>query len=373
MSNKNLTILAFLAIVMVFLAVLQSHRVNKPQQGEQRASAYLIQGLNMDNVQKISAKTTTDTTILKRVQGRFFITNKGNYPTSITKLNDLITKVLDIRALEKVTSNPENFGDLGVDPNSARSVVKFMNQNDELITGVVVSGPGANGQSYVRLLPTNDVYITSGVPMLPNAPMDFIQEQVLDVQENKIESVTVSDPNGGYTLNNDPNNNKVTLGQQIPEGKKLKDSDAKTLVRALSNFRITDVMRAATADKNLQFNQVYVCRLNDSTVYTIQLARQRNESFIKCNAEFKRESRVFLEGNESEEQLKDKEQQLLAGDAALDFNNKHDGWIYKIAEYKADELTKKLDELLEDLSEEEKGPEQEISEIPQQSIDSNDV
>ncbi|MHC4266265.1 MAG: DUF4340 domain-containing protein, partial [Planctomycetota bacterium] len=291
MSNKNLAILAFIAVLMVFLAVFQSQRVSKPQQSEQRASAYLIQGLNMDNVQKISAKTTTDTTILKRVQGRFFITNKGNYPASITKLNDLITKVLDIRALEKkLTSNPENFNRLGVDPNSAQSIVKFMNQNDELITGVSVSSPGANGQSYVRLLPTNDVYITSPVPLLPNAPMDFIQEQVLDVQESKIESVTVSDPNGGYTLTYDPNNDKVALGQKIPEGKKLKTSGAKAVVSALRNFRITDVMRAATTGKNLKFDQIYVCRLKDSTVYTIQLARQKNESFIKCNAEFRRES-----------------------------------------------------------------------------------
>ncbi|MHC4266071.1 MAG: DUF4340 domain-containing protein [Planctomycetota bacterium] len=370
MSNKNLTILAFLAIVMVFLAALQSHRVNKPQQGEQKASAYLIQGLNMDNVQKISAKTTTDTTILKRVQGRFFITNKENYPVSFPKLNDLITKVLDIRALEKVTSKPENFDDLGVDPNGARSVVKFMNQSDELITGVIVSNQGSNGQSHVRLLPTNDVYITSPVAMLPNAPMDFIQEQILDLQDSKIQSVTVSEPNGGYTLIYDPNNNKVTLDQQITEGKKLKDSEAKTVVLALKGFRITDVMRASSVDKNLKFDQVYVCRLNDSTIYAIQLARQREESFIKCNAEFKRESKVFIDGNESEEQLKNKEQQLLAGDAALDFNNNHDGWIYKIAEYKADELTKKLDELLEDLPEEEKEPEYEI---PQQSADTNDL
>jgi hypothetical protein len=370
MSSRKLAILALLAIVIVFLAVFQSHLVNKPRQSQQRAQAYLIQGLNMDNVQKISAKTTTDTTVLKRVQGRFFITNKGNYPASIAKLNDLVTRVLDIRALEKVTSNPENFERLGVDPNGARSVVKFMKQDNALITGVSISNPGPDGQIYVRLLPTNDVYITSPVAILPNAPMDFIQEQVLDIQESKILSVTSSDPNGGYTLTYDPNNDKVTLDQQLPEGKKLKDSEAKTVVRALKSFRITDVMRATSSKKNLKFDQVYVCRLNDSTVYTIQLARRAKESFIKCSAEFKRESKVFIDGNESEEQLKSKEQQLLAGDAALDFNNNHEAWIYRIAEYKADELTKKLDELLEDLPKQEKEPE---PEVPQPSADTNDV
>ncbi|MHC4843177.1 MAG: hypothetical protein ACYTEE_05195, partial [Planctomycetota bacterium] len=92
MSNKNLTIIGIVAVAMVTLAVLQSHRAKKPIRNEQGAPAYLIQGLNMDNVQKISAKTTTDTTILKRIQGRFFITNKENYPASTSKVNELITK-----------------------------------------------------------------------------------------------------------------------------------------------------------------------------------------------------------------------------------------------------------------------------------------
>jgi hypothetical protein len=304
----------------------------------------------MDNVQTISAKTTTDTTMLKRIQGRFFIANKENYPASTSKVNDLITKALDVRALEKVTSNPENFVDLGVDPNSAKNVVKFMDKNDKLITGLIISD-SQDGQAHVRRLPTNDVYITSTVPMLPNAPMDFIAEQVLNVQDNEIQSVTVSDPNGSYTLINDPNNNKITLDQQIPEGKKLKDAESKTVVRALRGFRITDVMRQTSADKNLKFDRTYSCQLKNSTIYTVKIARSNDESFVKCSAEFTKEAKVFIDENESEEELKKKEQQLLAGDAALEFNNNHGSWIYKIAEYKANEITKKFDDLLEDLPE----------------------
>jgi hypothetical protein len=350
MSNKNLTIIGIVAVAMVTLAVLQSHRAKKPIRNEQGAPAYLIQGLNMDNVQKISAKTTTDTTILKRIQGRFFITNKENYPASTSKVNELITKALDVRALEKVTSNPENFVDLGVDPNSAKSVVKFMGQKDKLITGLVISD-SQGGQTHVRLLPTNDVYATGTIPWMLNAPMDFIAEQILNVQDNEIQSVTVSDPNDSYTLINDPNNNKIALDQQMTEGKKLKDAESKTVVRALRDFRITDVMRQASADKNLKFDQTYRCQLKNSTIYTVKIAQRNDESFVKCSAEFTKESKVFIDENESEEELKKKEQQLLAGDAALEFNNNHGSWIYKIAEYKADEITKKIDDLLEDLPE----------------------
>jgi hypothetical protein len=356
MSNKNLTILGIVAIAMVALAVLQSHRAREPVRKEQGAPAYLIQGLNMDNVQRISAKTTTDTTVLKRIQGRFFVTNKENYPASTSKVNELITKVLDVRALEKVTSNPENFVELGLDPNSAKSVVKFMDQKDKLITGLVISD-SQGGQTHVRLLPTNDVYATGPIPWMLNAPMDFIEDQVLDIQDNDVQSVTVSDPNETYTLIYDPNNNRVTLDQPIPQGKKLKEADSKTVIRALSRFRITDAMRQASAEKNLKFDQTYSCLLKNSAIYTIKIARRNGESFVKCSVEFTKESKVYIDENESEEMLKKKEEQLLAGDAALEFNNNHESWIYKIAEYKTNEMTKKLDDLLEDLPEELTEPE----------------
>jgi hypothetical protein len=309
----------------------------------------------MDNVSSISTKTTTDTTVLKRIRDKFFIANKENYPASIPKVNDLITKVLDVRGLEKVTNNPENFDDLGVDPNDARSVVKFMDENDELITGLIVSQP-IDGQTHVRLLPMNDVYATGSVAWMPNAPMDFIDDQILDIQDADILSVTVSDPNQSYTLRYDPNSNETTLEGEVPVGKQLKDSDTRTVIRALSRFRITDVMRKASADEELKFEHTYICRLRNSIIYTIKIARRNSESFVKCKAEFKKESKVYIDENESEEELKKKEEQLLAGDAALEFSNNHGSWIYKIAEYKANEMTKTLDDLLEDRPQENTEP-----------------
>ncbi|MHC4758460.1 MAG: DUF4340 domain-containing protein [Planctomycetota bacterium] len=353
MSNRNLTILGLTAVLMVFLAVILSQRASKPIKSQQEGPAYLIQGLNMDNVQSISCKTTTDTTVLKRIQGKFFVSNKESYPVSIPKLNDLITKVLDIRAFNKVTDDPKNFISLGVDPNSARNIVKFMDQNNELITGVIVNDSRSGDQTHVRLLPTSDVYASGAVSWLPNAPMDFIEAQILDIQEKDIESVLVSDPNGSYTLVYDPNNDKIALEQDMPEGKKLKSSDPTTVIRALKSFRITDVMRSAKTDQSLKFDHTYICRLGNSTIYTIRIARHEGESFVKCSAEFTKEARVFIDENETDEQLKKKEEQLLAGDAVLEFNNNHGSWIYKIAEYKADELTKKLSDLLEELPQEE--------------------
>lgn len=45
---------------------------------------------------------------------------------------------------------------------------------------------------------------------------------------------------------------------------------------------------------------------------------------------------------------------MLAHDRALNFTNKHYGWLYEIPEWKAKNLTRKLAELLEEEEKEDK-------------------
>ena len=51
---------------------------------------------------------------------------------------------------------------------------------------------------------------------------------------------------------------------------------------------------------------------------------------------------------ESEEELKEKESKLLARDTTIKFNKKHKNWIYEIESWRAINMTKKFDELIED-------------------------
>jgi hypothetical protein len=52
---------------------------------------------------------------------------------------------------------------------------------------------------------------------------------------------------------------------------------------------------------------------------------------------------------ESEEELKKKETKLLAKDNVRTFSEKNAGWIYEIAQGQADNMTKEVDDLLEDI------------------------
>jgi hypothetical protein len=99
----------------------------------------------------------------------------------------------------------------------------------------------------------------------------------------------------------------------------------------------------------LKFEKQYVCRLKDSTVYTLDVAQKDDKTYAACKAEYTDTTQVTKGSDvESEEELKAKEAKLLARDKAQKFTADHQAWVYEIADWKAKNLTKELSDLIED-------------------------
>lgn len=369
MSNKKLTILGIVAVLMVLWAVMQT-RISNKSGVETTGLSYLIQGLDPSSVGSIIIGTGKDAVTLKRQENGFVIVDKDNYPAKTSEINSLISKCLEIQTSEFVTDNPANFEDLEVTEEKARSVVKFMktDPNSPLITGVVIGKTTELGQgSYVRMLSSdpavsNKVYVTSNSPWFGAGAMNYIDQELASTKSDDIESVTVSSQDGQYTLRKKPDSQDVIL-DNMPAGKKLKSSDAKSVLTALTSLRFDDVKKLPS---DMTFEKQYTCRLKDSTVYSLRIAEQDGKTYVSCVAEFTDKTPVekasLNQGGEveSEEELKKKEAKLLARDNAAEFTTKHNGWIYEISDWKAKNLTKKLDDLLED----EKKPEESAAAEP---------
>jgi hypothetical protein len=169
---------------------------------------------------------------------------------------------------------------------------------------------------------------------------------------------------------------KTVVLDNLPEGKKVKSDVANRVFTALASLRFDDV-NADGSRRDLKFDRKYVCRLKDSTVYTFWLAKDgdngstsspsRAESrdwFVRCDALFMDKTPVTkTQGEvESEDQLKKKEAKLLASDAAEEFSEKHNGWVYQIPAYNAENLNKPIAELVEDAMKEGQTP-SELNEV----------
>jgi hypothetical protein len=355
MSNRNLLILGFTAAAMVALAVVVAGIGEKPYARKDQI-AYLIQGLDPDQVARITIGKPGEEVILNRRGANFVVANLDNYPARTSEINKLITTCLDIQTAELYTDNPANHKDLGVSEPNARVLVKFYkaateNKTDlSLLTGVIVGREKQKGRGigYIRRVDDNKVYLAAAqIPMIKELAMDYVEQGLTSVKREDINSIAVSCPNDTYILLPGDDDKTVVL-QDLAEGKKLNNVTANRVFTALANLIFEDV-NAESSKRGLLFDRRYLCRLKDTTVYSIWLAKDAGLWFAKCDARFADQTPVTkTQGEvESDEQLKIKETKLIARDAAEEFSETHKGWVYQIPDYMAANLTKTSAELLE--------------------------
>ncbi len=379
MSNKNLTILGVVTVLMVIWAVIQSRVSSMPRSGPEGLS-YLIAGLDTTAIGSIVLGSGTDAVTLERRGRDFVVTNKDNYPAVTSTISELITNCLDIKTAELYTDEAAYHEDLEVTEEKARSVVKFMTRepNSTILAGVIVGKSRELGEgTYVRLISddkvaSDKVYVTSNVPWIKDGATDYIEQELVSVNREDINSVTVSYPGGDYTLKPKEDSKDIAL-VNIPAGKAAKSSECDSVFTALSNLRFDDVRAQSSG---LIFDRRYVCKLNDSTVYNLEIAQKDDKTYVSCTAEYTGEvPKKDMTKVEPEEVLKEKEAKLLAWEKAQKFAAKHKGWKYEIAEWKAKDLTKELSELVEDEEkpEEAKGPEEPNSVSENQPVEPNSV
>lgn len=362
MSDRKLTILGIVAVLMVIWAVAQSHVSNRPST-TMEGPAFLIQGLDPADIDSIVLGSGEETVTLKRQQGGFVVADKDNYPAKVSEINNLITKIQEIQTSQFVTDNASNHEDLGLAEESASATIKFFKADSSLLTGVIGGKTKELGQgTYVRLATSDAVYVAPSMPWIADTAMNYIDQELISVKRDDIVSVTVSSPSEQYTLKTTEDGKDVVL-ENVPAGKKFKDSDGDSVFTALTSLRCDDVMKNPG---NLTFDREYVCRLKDSTVYALKIAQKDDKTYITCEADYTDKTPVTKDSSvESEEELKKKEAKLLAQEGTIKFTAKHKGWIYEIPEWRAKNLIKELSELIED----EEQPKAETEEVDTATIE----
>jgi hypothetical protein len=341
-------LLGLLTAAVVALAVIVAGIADKPYAKKDQI-AYLVQGLDPDLVAKITVGKPGHEVILNRRGANFVVANLDNYPALTSEINKLITTCLDIQTSSLYTENPDNHKDLEVTEPNANTIVKFYKADSSFLTGIIVGKQKVKGQgiAFVRRVGDNKVYVTAGqIPAIKKQPMDYVEQGLVNVKREDINSVSVSSPNDTYVLL--PGlDDKTVIFENLSMGKTLNNTIANRVFTALADVSFEDV-NAESSKRDLVFDRRFICRLKDSTVYTFWLAKEGDNWFAKCDAQFADKTPVTkTQGQvESDEQLKIKEAKLIARDAAEEFSDKHKGWVYKFPAYRAVYLTQSANELL---------------------------
>lgn len=355
MSNRNLLILfVVMSVMMAATALLYSREAKRESDFE--PGMLIIQGLDPELIHTIEiGKGDTATTLQRDEQKGFALLERDGYPAEIEEVNELIIDCLDMRAAHKMTTDPEKHEPLGVAEDSdGATVARFRKEDDSVLLGFVLSKTGEQGFPYVRLLGEDTVYQLQQVLYLIPDPMSYVDKQLITMKRNDIASMELMPAEGEQVtiLNEDAD---IRL-QSVPEGRRAKQSDVEASFTALCSFSFRDVRPADEVKP--EWDSTAVCTLKTGLVYRVEMTEEDDVILARFTATPPNIEDLKWSGRETDEDLKENEDLLLAIDTAEEFNARHAPWVYEISRYRADQLRSTLDELTEEIPE---GPPDQIA------------
>jgi hypothetical protein len=312
----------------------------------------LLPNLAIDEVATIVLTEAGKTTTLERsaqpaptgvAKGESFtIAEVHDYPAKNEAVNRLLRDLMDIALEKEIGSGPDLAKELEIDPPTDNTTeVVLRNAAGEDMVRLRLGKNFTSGDArYVKRLDQEDspIYLTSGGVFLSTSSDVLLDKEILDEAPSKVVRVEGVD----FVLEAAEKNATPTLAA-IPPGKKEKTSETARVRSALERLSFDQVYLADDPQvRDLTFEQRLRVSLDDDTSYTLSLAKQGENSYLRVRGDHSI-GQVMITMETPKEELKEKADQLTRADDIGKFNQFHGSWVYQIPSTTAAklELTKK--------------------------------
>ena len=328
MNRRNVSILAaVLAGLVLLLFVLQAGNDDTSAGGD------LLFPQLKEQINDITAVTITrhgedaPTTISRSADG-WTVASRDGYAADVGKLRELLLALADARRVEQKTANAELYDRLGVrDPASDGSKGILLElEGASSAYRLIVGNTAQGGYRYVRIADDPQSWLIDKNPNVPDSPGAWLERNIVDIKAAAVRSVTIRHPDG----------EEIRVGKEsadatdfdvlnVPDGRELSYATvANSIAGALNALSLDDVRQAGerSADAvTTTFDTFDGVRIVVSTVH------EEDEYWISLEA---------AEAGDSGE----------TAESVASINARVAGWEYRIPEYKANQLTRRFDDIL---------------------------
>lgn len=287
----------------------------------------------LNDVQSISiSRAGTDTLVINRVEGAWGLADRGNYPALVDSIRDVLMAMAQATVVEPKTADPARHSRLGVDdPVSDLSkavLVKAVTGDREfsLIFGNVAQGT----YRYARIAGDDQSWLIDQNPEIPASVGDWLEADIVDIPSTRIRSVTITHPDGeSITASKESESDTDFVVADIPDERELSYSTvANGFAGALNDLDLDDVRAAVAAEPEGVVAEFVTF---DGLKVTATTVTEDGENWLSLTAE----------------SLTDD-----AGDAE-EINARIAGWQFRIADYKANLLNRRWEDILKPVETEE--------------------
>ena len=337
--RRNLAILAgaaLVSILLAFWALYEQSASLAPQSTRNEFFPGLASHVRQAaRIHIASKKGGTFDVVFKPIRG-WVIPQKNDYPASFVEVNKTLVNLAAMQTLEPKTSRADWFHTIGLDaPAKGGDGVEISVSDDRghelahLIVGKsedIGDSSGAVGL-FVRKPDETQSWLVRAEAEFQTAPDDWIDKNVLEIDQGSIQSTTVALPDGSsYEVRRDAKTDMHFKLSSMPAGREMaSDTVADGPAAAITGFTFDDVKPSREVDFT---NSARVTtKTFDGLTVTIDVAHAGTQYWAQLDA--------MAQSNDPN-----------IAKQARTINARVNGWAYKLADFKGAQFTAPLESLL---------------------------
>lgn len=319
---------------------------------------------------------------LKRTDAGWVVANKHSYPADLATIRRLLLALAQARIVETKTSDPKLYHELDVadiGDQKAQGVqleIDGLKQPIKLVIGK--AAPRSSDETYVRPAGQAQSLLVSASLKPPKKADRWLQQPLLDLPADTVQQVVIHHPDGrSLTLERKTRDQDDLKPATLPPGRELSYATvANPVGSVVTSLQLQDVVPVSQLDPGKQKDTVTtVYTLFDGETVTFTAFKHGGHDYVHLRAGFDRSeydrfapkpARPAADKNKaggqqatgandktdgksatkskSGEQDKHSPAAIAAKAKALD--QRLEDWVFQIASYKYENLTKTLDDLL---------------------------
>jgi len=355
MNLRSTRILAVIAAALL-LGVLLVNVTEESYEIEEQG--LLLPGLeqSLGAVTAVRISQGESSVTLERGDRAWTVADRDGYPADVAALRSALVALAEAGKLEAKTANPDRHEALGL---AGEESTRVSLAGDDVDTAVILGSVAQQSNRYARLDDEDRTWLIDRNPELPAEPTEWLVADLVDVKAADVASVEIRHADGETVrIARDPEADRLAA-ENLPEGRELSyASVVNPIGGALANLELEDVRPVDGVDAEADVTTAY--RTQDGLVVTLGRHLLDEESWfaIEAGAEPPAEE-AAVEPDESADgedagETGDEE----AGPAtpspeerAAEINATTSGWLYRLPDYKSEQLTKRWEDLLAPLEE----------------------
>lgn len=374
MTSRNLRILA--AVVILLFGVMYAlNTTDRSPPGTELG--LIVPGLkaqlnDLETVTIVLADANTDDGLtLAREGDTWVVREKSGYPADTATLRQLLIAIAEANKVEQKTSNPSLYDRLGVQhPAEEGGDGVLVEGSAPDFSFALILGEQTQGDyRYARVPSEEPSWLIDRNPTLPADVSGWLQSGIIDIPSADVRSVEIRHADGEtIRLHKETAEAGTYTVEEIPEGRELSyPTIVNSIAGTLGNLTLEDVARIEESGFDATANATFVtfdelrvdiatAEKGEQTWITVEAAAVPAEEPVAPAADGAEDAATPSASDEPEvdeaeptggpDATAEEDAGPTPAERAAAINARTKGWRYRIPGYKADQLTRRWEDIL---------------------------